>query len=301
MARNDYLGHRFDQASRLRRMVAADHEPSHSTHVIAVVSGKGGVGKTMIAANLAIALAAREHRVILLDMDMGLANADIILGVEPAATWSDVLTGRRTLEQGICPAPGEIAFVPGCSGIARAADLSEFERHQLLAAMHQIEHHFDVMVLDCGAGISRNVLAVATSADTVLVVTNPEPTAVTDAYAVVKMLAGEREREPAGAEPIASVGLVVNQVASRREGRDTFERLAQVAARFLHLPVNDCGYVLRDDYVAIAVRQRVPVILAYPRCPASSCLLAVAGRLSRDMGGREARKSLFYRVINMFI
>ena len=173
MVRHEGHTPRFDQASRLRRMVDETPGRGSSTHIIAVVSGKGGVGKTLIAANLAIALAAREHRVILFDMDMGLANADIVLGVEPSCTWADVLTGRRALEEVICPAPGEIAFVPGCSGTARAANLSEFERHHLLAAMSRIEQSYDVMVLDCGAGISRNVVGVAASADSVLVVTTP--------------------------------------------------------------------------------------------------------------------------------
>ena len=301
MAPHDSHIHRFDQASRLRRMVGPDPKASRSTHVIAVVSGKGGVGKTLIAANLAIALAAREHRVILFDMDMGLANADILLGVEPAYTWADALAGRRTLDEVVIAAPGEIAFAPGGSGTARVANLSEFERHQLLVAMQQIERDYDVMVLDCGAGISRNVVAVAASADTILVVTAPEPTAITDAYAMIKVFAQEREMGLAGPGPMASIGLVVNQVASRREGRETFERLASVAARFLHLPVTDYGYVLRDDYAVVAVRQRVPVLLAYPRCPASSCLMALAGRLSREMGEPQARQSLFYRVVNLFI
>ena len=301
MAPHDSPIHRFDQASRLRRMVGPELNESRSTHVIAVVSGKGGVGKTLIAANLAIALAAREHRVILFDMDMGLANADILLGVEPAYTWADAVAGRRALDEVVIAAPGEIAFVPGASGTTRVANLSEFERHQFLVAMQQIERDYDVMVLDCGAGISRNVVAVAAAADTVLVVTTPEPTAIADAYATIKVFAQERESAQAAPGPMASIGLVVNQVASRREGRETFERLASVAARFLHLPVTDDGYVLRDDYAAVAVRQRVPVLLAYPRCPASSCLMALAGRLSREMGEPQGRQSLFYRVVNLFI
>ncbi len=301
MTRHEGHAERFDQASRLRRLVEAEPGGGRRTHVVAVVSGKGGVGKTLIATNLAIALAAREHRVILFDMDMGTANADIVLGVEPSCSWGDVLTGRRTLDEVIIAAPGEIAFVPGCSGTARAANLSEFERHHLLAAMSRVEQSYDVMVLDCGAGISRNVVGVAASADSVLVVATPEPTAVTDAYATMKVFAQERETGLAGGEANASFGLVINQVSSRREAKETFERLAGVAARFLHLPVSDYGYVLRDDYAAVAVRQRVPVLLAYPRCPASSCLMALAGRLSREMGEPEARQSLFYRVINMFI
>ncbi|NLX22867.1 MAG: MinD/ParA family protein [Phycisphaerae bacterium] len=304
MVRHDDSGDLRDQASRLRRMMAGDAEVDaarRSAHALAVVSGKGGVGKTFVASNLAIALAARGHRTILFDMDMGLANADIVLGVEPVGTWSDVLSGRRALDEIIVEAPGHVSFVPGCSGVTELANLSEFERHRLLAAMRRVEARYDVMVLDCGAGISRNVVAVADLADTVLVLATPEPTALTDAYAMIKTFAQERQWGSSDRAALASIGLVVNNAISRREGRDTYERLAGVAARFLHLPVADLGYILRDDHVPAAVRQRRPVILGYPRCSASSCLLALAGRLSREMGRPEASQSLFYRVINLFV
>jgi flagellar biosynthesis protein FlhG len=293
---------RPDQASRLRQLMGRGEEaPASSTHVVAVASGKGGVGKTLISANLSIALAARGHRVILFDMDMGLANADIVLGVEPKYTWSEVLSGRRSIDEVILQAPGDIAFAPGTSGVARMANLSEFERHHLMAAMQRIENRYDVVVMDCGAGIAQNVLGFASSADTVLVVATPEPTSLTDAYAMVKALAQDRGPNRSPDAPPVSLGLIVNQAESRGEGRETFERIASVAARFLHLPVTDYGYILKDDHVGAAVRQRSPVLLRYPRCPASMCLMAAAARLSSELGQPEAAKSLFYRVMNMFL
>lgn len=306
MVPTDGPSDRRDQATHLRRMVAGDDggavvKPASSTHVIAVVSGKGGVGKTFIAANLSIALAARQHAVVLFDMDMGLANADIVLGVETHGDWGEVISGRRSLDDVIVEGPGQIAFVPGASGVTRAANLSEFERHQLLSAMESIEDRYDAMVLDCGAGISRNVVNVARSADTILVVTTPEPTALTDAYAMIKAFAQERLRDAGSAGEVGSVGVVVNNVQSRREGRATYERLANVAARFLHIPVTDWGYVLRDEHVPAAVRQRRPVLLASPRSSASSCLVNLAGRLSKEVGQPQVSQSLFYRVINLFV
>ncbi|MBP7933875.1 MAG: MinD/ParA family protein [Phycisphaerae bacterium] len=304
MFRHEGGSGRLDQASRLRRMMTvpeATASPDHpAAHVIAVVSGKGGVGKTFISANLAIALSARGHRVVLFDLDMGLANTDIILGVEAAVTWPEVLGGRRSPGEVIIQGPGDIAFVPGASGMANIANLSEFERHQLLAVMEEIESRYHVCILDCGAGISRNVVTLAASADTLLVVTTPEPTAVTDAYATIKAFAQERQRA-ADSGMGGSMGVIVNQALSRREGRDTYERLAGVAARFLHVPVTDYGYILVDEHVPAAVRQRRPVLLDYPRCAASSCIMATAGRLSRELGRPEARQSLFYRVISLFI
>jgi flagellar biosynthesis protein FlhG len=314
--------HPIDQAHRLRQLVSQQAAPGsdlnraaaapRSAHVIAVASGKGGVGKTMIAVNLSIALAARGHRVILFDLDMGLANADIILGLEADWTWSEVLSGGRSIDEVILQAPGQIALVPGASGVAHLANLSEFERHRLMAAMQQIESRYDVVVLDCGAGISRNVVGFGTAADSVLVVATPEPTAITDAYAMIKAFAQQRDvaqpppvewaqRRAAIPRSLADIGVLVNVAESRREGKQTFERLASVAARFLHLPITDYGCILRDDHVPSAVRQRSPVILRYPRCPASTCLVASAARLSRELGQPQGRTSLFYRVMNMFV
>lgn len=306
MAHMDNRGGGGDQAQRLRHLMLQDTRGQASlpprAHVIAVVSGKGGVGKTLVSVNLSIALAARGHGVVLMDMDMGLANADIVLGVDVTATWSEVLSGRRGLDDVLIQAPGGISFVPGASGVARMANLSEFERHQLLAVMERIESRYDVVVLDCGAGISQNVLALAATADTVLVVATPEPTALTDAYAMIKTLSRKAAEHTAGStEPVGSIGIIVNNAESRREGLETFERLAGTAARFLHIPVTDYGYVLHDEHVRSAVRQRRPVVLRYPRCPASACLMSSAVKLSAELGRPEGGQSLFYRVMSMFV
>jgi flagellar biosynthesis protein FlhG len=294
-------GRQVDQAEHLRQrmaVVAPDLDGAGATFVLAVTSGKGGVGKTLVAANLSIALAARGHRVALFDMDMGLANADIVLGVEAVYTWRDLLTGSRAVDEVMVRGPGDVTLVPGPSGAVEMANLSEFERHRLLTAMSDIERRFEVVVLDCGAGISRNVMSCTTSADMVLVVATPEPTAMTDAYAMVKAFCQE-QGYPGGSA--ASLGLIVNLAGSRRDGRQTYDRLAEVAARFLHVPVADYGYVLRDEHVTAAIRERCPVVLRYPRCPASTCLVATAARLSREMGQAPAHGSLFYRVMSMFL
>lgn len=294
-----------DQAERLRQWVTQNRPPrieaASPTHVVAVASGKGGVGKTQVAVNLSIALAARGHRVVLFDMDLGLANADIALGIDAPSSWADVLRGRRTVEDVVVEAPGNIAFVPGSSGIAQLADLSEFERHQLKASMEYIERQYEVAILDCGAGISRNVVTFASGADTFLVVTTPEPTAITDAYATIKAYAQQQGRGTNQPSTMASVGVIINHVESKREGRVTFERLASVAARFLHLPITDFGYILRDDHVPAAVRQRIPLILRYPRCSAATCIMASASRIARELGQVETDKGLFQRVMNMFM
>jgi flagellar biosynthesis protein FlhG len=299
------ISKRGDQASRLRQLVAGQPtlQPDESVpgcHIVSVLSGKGGVGKTLIATNLSIAMAARGHRVILFDMDMGLANADIVLGVEANGTWSEVLKGRRSLDDVVIEAPGGIAFVPGSSGIAELADLSEFERHQLMAAMQQIESRYDVVVLDCGAGISRNVLGFAATANTILVVTTPEPTSMTDAYATIKVIPHLSANRSASLDAAGGIGLIVNSANSRREGREVYERISGVAARFLQLPVSDSGFILRDEHVPAAIRERYPLLLRYPRCPASGCIQAIAAGLSREIGKPRPDQGLFYRLVKMF-
>ncbi len=294
----------MDQAYQLRQLMEGPRPVSSTTrraHIIAVVSGKGGVGKTQVAVNLSIALAARNYHMLLFDLDMGLANADLVLGMESTATWSDLFGGRRELEEIIMAGPGGLDFVPGASGVARMAGLSEFERHQLLTTIQRLANRYDLIVLDCGAGISPNVLTFVAAADTILVVTTPEPTAITDAYAIIKAFVWDQNNRRGGGKNSAGIGLIVNMAESRREGRDTFERLAGVAARFLHLPVNDYGYILLDEHVPAAVRQRCPVILRYPRSPASTCLMATTARLARELGQSQEPESLFYRVMNMFL
>jgi len=291
-----------DQAARLRRLVAQNPPPNESPsgcHVITVISGKGGVGKTFIATNLAIAMAARGHRVILSDMDMGLANADIVLGVEAAGTWFEVLTGKRVLDDVIVQAPGNISFVPGSSGIVELADLSEFDQHRLTLVMRELDSRYDVAILDCGAGIGRNVLGFAATADTILVVTTPEPTSVTDAYAMIKAFPKLSRRQATPADQPGGIGLVVNHAENRHEAKQVYERISSVAAHFLHLGVSDYGYILRDDHVSLAVHERNPLMLRYPRCSASSCVMALANRLSREIGQPEVPKSLFRRLASM--
>lgn len=281
-----------DQAAQLRRLVQA-RASARSARLISVASGKGGVGKTNVAVNVAISLAARGQRVLLLDMDLGLANADVLLDVEPRANWWHVVRGQRDVREAVAPAPGGIDLLAGGSGLGDLADLSEFDRHRILRDVDSLAGSYDVILLDCGAGISRSVLSFGLAAETVIVVTTPEPTALTDAYAMIKVLsrqAGER-----------TIALVVNQAVSRHEGEQVYERIAGVAAKFLRLPVLDFGYVLQDSAVSAAVRGRRPVLLSHPGSAAAACLSAVAARLARQEQLPAEREGFLRRVVNLFL
>ena len=291
-----------DQAARLRQLVAdrspvdpgigAPADPQRG-HAVAVVSGKGGVGKTNVAVNLAICLAARGLKVTLVDLDMGLANADLLLDARSPYNISHVVSGLLPIDRVGVSSSGDIFFVPGASGVERLVDLPDFDRRHLINQVAHLATGCDVLVMDCAAGISPNVLCFAALADTCLLVTTPEPTAVADAYAFAKVSIGNGHQ--------GLIRLLVNSADSREEAREVFTRIAGVAQRFLNYTIADAGYLLHDSHVELAVRQRCPFVLRYPRCSASACMTAIAKLV---VGGRRAdcrRGGLFRRVVGLFV
>ncbi len=277
-----------DQAEKLRLMVRTR---SHA-RVIAVASGKGGVGKSNVAANLALCLRACRKDVILIDADLGMANLDLLLGMKPRYTLAHVLGGRRSLDQVIQDGPAGIRFIAGASGLTDLSDLEEFRRRQLLQQFTALQHQTDVMIIDTGAGISRNVLSFCHAADQTLVVTTPEPTSMTDAYALIKCLTKEASGN--------RISLLVNLAQSRNEAKAIFQRISHVARQFLSADVFDAGYILRDEHVTEAVCRREPVVLAYPRCQASLCLMSIAAKWTRTADQLPSENGFFQKVVNWF-
>ncbi len=261
-------------------------------HVIAIASGKGGVGKTHLAVNLAILLSQARRRVVLVDADLGTANVDVMMNVQPRHDLSHVLRRERTVDEVAVRINGHLRLIAGASGLGAVADLSPHDRHVLADQFARLESQSDVILLDCGAGISQNVLAFSQCADELLAVTTPEPTALTDVYALIKVLS-RTERTP-------PMGLVVNQVDTEREGRLVAERLVSVASRFLGVDLALAGQVLRDAHVSLAIRQRSPLVLRYPNCPAASGLSTLARGIARRRRGAAENTGFFRRAIGLF-
>jgi len=272
----------IDQATHLRTLV---QEHRRAT-VIAVTSGKGGVGKSNIAVNLAIQLSAAGKKVVLLDADLGLANADVLCNIDLPCNLSHVIARKKELSEVMVKAPGGFSLIGGASGLARMADLSDQDRQRLITALVELEERADIILIDTGAGISPNVLSFTRAADHVLVVTTPEPTAITDAYAVVKVLSRDQSER--------RISLLVNQVRSAQEARVVHERISKVARQFLSVSVFDAGYVFSDEQVSAAVRRRTPFVLGAPRCPASQCLTQLAMRLQQGVIGNVASGGGFF-------
>ncbi|MBT3201762.1 MAG: MinD/ParA family protein [Phycisphaerales bacterium] len=290
-----------DQAKKLREMMSRPNSrsrdvqppaPVRTTKTIAVCSGKGGVGKSNIALNLSITLSGAGNRVALVDADMGMANLDVLLNVDIKGDLSHVVAGTKRLEDIVVDLPNGVQFVAGASGLARLANLSEFQRTRLTEELSQLEADNDLIVIDCGAGIGPDVLQFASGADIVLVVTTPEPTAITDAYGMIKALAKRGY--------VGSLSVLTNQVDNRQEGRATYQRLAEVARRFLDIRVFDAGYIDEDPRVRQAVRRRQAFVLAYPKCPASRAIGALVNKLSPGGALVRQKEGFFRRMARLF-
>ncbi len=270
-------GARFvkDQADRLRELAArsqpAASSADESAWVVAVTSGKGGVGKTSAVVNLGTILAARGLKVTLLDADFGLANLDILLNLNPRRNLGHLLRGEATASEVVVEAASGLRVIPGGSGIEALADLERAERELLLSAIAPLTAGADLVLVDTAAGIGRNVVDLCAAANDVVLVTNPEPTSLTDAYGLVKVLLGRK----AGAR----VKLLVNSVSGPAEARTVHGKLQQVVRRFLAAELDYLGHVERDDCVSRATLRQMPLVTAYPRSAAARCFEAAADAL----------------------
>jgi len=239
--------------------------------VIAVTSGKGGVGKTNIVTNLAIALSRQGIRVLVLDGDLGLANVDLLLGVAPQFDLQDVILGNRSIRDIVLEGPDGIKVVPASSGVEELANLDEYRTEVLLRSLAELEQETDIILIDAPSGIGQHATSLVQGADRILVVTTPEPTAFSDAYAMIKVLV----KRPLKATP----ALLVNQADSEDAALAVARRVKGVAKRFLNLDIDYWGYVLGDESVPKSVLRQEPFLSTYPYSPAASCIYQLARRV----------------------
>jgi len=254
--------------------------------VLAVTSGKGGVGKTFVSANLAAALAKRGHKVLVLDADLGLANLDVVLNLYPKITLHDVFTGKATLDEAILPAPGGFSVLLAGSGMVEYSRLTSEVRNEFLRVMNSLVPNYDVVILDTGAGISDVVLFAVSLASEVLMVATPEPTSLTDAYATIKVLVGQQQRQ--------TVRVIINQATRPGSGAAITNQLQQVLDRFVVAGLNQpirlihMGDIPVDPEVRQAIMRRQLMMQATPGCPAGMALTQIARNLEESVIPRPA-------------
>ncbi|MEP9412102.1 MAG: MinD/ParA family protein [Candidatus Brocadia sp.] len=247
---------------------------------VAVTSGKGGVGKTNIATNLAMIFRRYKKRVLLVDFDLGLANIDILLGFHAEYTLHDVIAGRKEVKDIIHHGPDGLMIVPASSGVEELTHLTEMQKERLFSGFSGLDEEVDIVIVDTGAGISPNVLSFVLAANEILLVTTPEPTAITDAYAMMKVLSKRRKN--------LNIKLLVNQSGSKEEAELTVKKIISVTRRFLDINIEYFGHLLRDPNVINATRLQKSFVKEYPNTIATSCLSKIASLFLRLDDGTQA-------------
>ncbi len=276
-----------DQADKLRQIIESikirqsvnqanliNSIRKKTAKVITVTSGKGGVGKTNIAINLAIALSEMGLRVIILDADFGLANIDVLFGIIPHNTLVDVINNKKNILEVLSDGPKNIKFISGGSGVEELVKLEKSQLEKFVDNISMLDKLADVILIDTGAGLSDNVMSFVMAADEVLLVTTPEPTSITDAYALIKMVSNRNKDK--------IIKVVVNRAENVNEANDILNKLSIVAEKFLNLKLYSLGYVLQDEAVIKAVKLQQPFSLSFPKSHATKLIREISKKIVEE-------------------
>jgi len=268
-----------DQAEQLRELMkgktaVATPPGGKKTRIITVASGKGGVGKTNVSINMAIAYARIGKKVIVMDADLGLANVNVMLNMIPKFNLYHVIRKQKTMREIILDTDYGIQIVAGASGFSKIANLGDEERQNFIEELNTLSSA-DIVIIDTSAGVSSNVLDFVAAADDAVIVTTPEPTAITDAYGIIKIIATEIDNLNIGLK------LVVNRVKTVHEAKRVADRMINIAGQFLNLKVDYLGFIYDDPVVPQAVLRQKPFMALDPKCKASLCVQHIVGRMEK--------------------
>lgn len=279
-----------DQANTLRNINSQQSQPTMEesdmqvTKVLAVTSGKGGVGKTAVTSNIAIALAKRGKRVLILDADLGLANIDVVFGLTPTYNLNHFFSGEQELEEIIVEAPFGIKILPAGSGIQNFTRLDAQQKMRLLDGLDSMHNQFDYVIIDTEAGISENVTYFTTAAQDILVVTTPDPTAITDAYALMKLLSSQYHEK--------HFNLIVNQIQNEDDALDVYRKLTMVSNRYLDISIDFLGSIPEDKTMVEAIRKQKVISELYPDSKISLSFMQLADRICAEQHQTKPKGNL---------
>ncbi|NMA84740.1 MAG: MinD/ParA family protein [Epulopiscium sp.] len=293
----------MDQATRLRMMVNQHHNEqkdyAKKAKVVTVTSGKGGVGKTNITINTALTLAQQGKKVVILDADLGLSNIEVLLGVIPTATLSDLIFGQKNVKDILTSGPLGVQFISSGSGVDDLVHLNSSQIQEFINKLQPLEEMADIVLIDTGAGVSDTVMQFIQASDETVVVVTPEPTSITDAYALIKTVRNNARVK--GFLP--KIHLLVNRADTLAEGQEVFNKIFQASRKFLNMPVYHLGSVPYDRKVIEAVKLQKPFCLSYPDSAATKAIRTIGRSLidlphepAKNTGLGEFMKKLFHLI-----
>lgn len=285
----------MDQAQQLRNIMKQEKRQRPKARVITVTSGKGGVGKTSVSVNLAIQFAHLGKKVVILDADFGLANIEVLLGIHPRYNLYDMMFEGKKLHEVVTVGPENVGFISGGSGIREMINLPKEQLAHIALSLKDLDHVADLIIIDTGAGIDDTIMQFAAESDDALVVVTPEPTSITDAYALLKTLDKHLmgRREP-------KIQLLANRVGSKEEGEELYRKFNAVVKKFLGIELNYLGYLPQDEYVSKAIIQQNPFSLLYPDSTAGRAICNIAAVLNGMEPTQEKKKGLASIFKNLF-
>lgn len=295
----------MDQANNLRNLINQNNIQQRqpkldlSSRVITVTSGKGGVGKTNFSLNLAIQFSKFNKRVVIIDADFGLANIEVLFGILPKYNLADVLRGERDVEEVLTDGPMGIKFISGGSGLKELSNITEKQLNYFINNFSYLDAISDIIIIDTGAGISKSVVNFIKASDETIIVTTPEPTSVTDAYALIKTI-----KEESHNNKIPDFKVVVNRVDDDEEGNDIYNKISRASGKFLGVPLQNLGYIPYDKFLVKAVKHQEPATICFPNCEFTKAIENISKRLMNIKVGQSPEENgirgFMKRLVNIF-
>ncbi|MGL4739310.1 MAG: MinD/ParA family protein [Sarcina sp.] len=286
----------LDQAASLRDLVKVKEEKQSiiedKAKVMTITSGKGGVGKSNIVVNIAISLSKKGKKVLIFDADIGMGNDDIILGVYSKYSVNDVVNGRVMITDAIVKCFDGVYLLSGGTGLNKIEELTSAQRENFIESLKSI-NDFDYILMDTGAGVSRTVLGFIAASDEVLLITTPEPTAITDAYSLIKAVKHFNLKTHAS--------VIVNRSYTEKEGKDTYDKFSNVAQKFLGFEMKYLGYILEDRRLIEAVKKQVPLAVAYPSSDSNKCIENIVVEILGHKIKAQGTQGFFKKLFNLFV